>query len=51
MMEDIWSDCLHEWQEVESMYSNEWYTDVKCVKCRCPGQRDESNGSVFWPAT
>jgi hypothetical protein len=47
-----WEDCpSHVWDEVESEYSNEYRTQVKCQLCQCPGERDESDGSVFWPAT
>jgi hypothetical protein len=41
-----WSDCEHEWRDVESQCER----DVVCVKCGCPGER-EDDGSVFWPAT
>lgn len=44
-------NCEHVWEEYKSMGTNEWFTDVYCVKCREAGQRDESDGSVFWPAT
>lgn len=46
-----WSDCQHEWKEVESQWNNERYTSVTCKKCHCPGERDERTGEVFWPAT
>ena len=45
-MADEWDDCEHEWREVESMSER----DVVCVKCRCPGTR-ENDGSIYWPAT
>jgi len=45
------ANCEHEWQELESMFSNENHTDVRCTKCGMPGERDETDGSVFWPAT
>lgn len=41
--------CKHEWAEpIDSPCED----DVYCVKCGCPGQRDDScEGGVFWPAT
>lgn len=44
-------ECAHEWEEYESMGTNEWFTDVRCAKCGEYGQRDESDKTVFWPAT
>lgn len=47
-----WDTCPgHEWDEVESMHSNEWHTQVRCRKCCMTGERDEASGEVFWPAT
>lgn len=43
--------CAHDWREVESQFSNEYFTDVRCALCAVPGQRDEKTGEVFWPAT
>jgi hypothetical protein len=43
--------CDHDWVEVESMFSNEYLTEVRCLKCGVSGERDESDGTVFWPAT
>jgi hypothetical protein len=49
---DPWTDCAgHVWVELESMFCNEFFTDVRCEKCRCPGQLNCRDGSVFWPAT
>ena len=44
-------ECAHEWKDIESMGNNEWFTDVRCVRCRMSGQRDHSDDSVYWPAT
>jgi hypothetical protein len=44
-------NCDHDWREVESMFTNEYRTEVRCAKCHVTGERDESDGSVFWPAT
>lgn len=44
-------ECPHEWEDIESMGNNEYRTDVRCVHCRMPGERDHADGSVFWPAT
>ncbi len=46
-----WDTCSHEWEEFDSMFTNEWKTDVRCVWCRCPGERDEETQEVHWPAT
>jgi len=43
--------CVHEWRDIESMGNNEYRTDVCCVHCRMPGERDHADDSVFWPAT
>lgn len=47
-----WNACEHEWQElVDSMWSNEQFADVRCIKCKCPGEMTRETGDVFWPAT
>jgi len=47
-----WDDCAHEWQEkIDSQSHSENQTDVFCIKCGCPGERDNKTGDVFWPAT
>ena len=46
-----WNECEHLWVEVDSQYSNELFTDVRCEKCNCPGEKDNKSGDVFWPAT
>ena len=49
---EIWLHCDHEWVAVsDSQFSNEGSEDVKCSKCRCPGERSILTGEVFWPAT
>ena len=48
---NIWDECEHEWEEIESQFSNEKYIYVKCKKCGCPGEKDLATGDVFWPAT
>jgi hypothetical protein len=49
---NVWDDCEHEWEPViDSQFSNETHTDVRCKKCGCPGERDEKTGEVYWPAT
>lgn len=46
-----WAACDHSWHEVESQFSSEYATDVRCEKCGCPGEKDNKTGDVFWPAT
>lgn len=48
---EVAAKCAHDWHEVESMFSNEHQTEVRCSKCGVTGERDERDGSVFWPAT
>jgi len=50
-MTSDWKNCIHEWAEYESEYSNEYHTQVRCVICHCPGERDEETQEVYWPAT
>lgn len=44
--------CEHEWvvnpADTDPM---EGTSDVICKYCGMPGQRDDRDGSVFWPAT
>jgi site-specific DNA-cytosine methylase len=44
-------DYEHDWEEVDSQFSNESFTDVRCTKCGEVGERNEKTGGVFWPAT
>lgn len=47
-----WKNCDHIW--VESTGDHDSPPDrsqVECKKCGCPGERDNVDGSVFWPAT
>lgn len=46
-----WNDCQHEWKEVESQFTNDLFTDVVCVKCKCPGELNNQTKEVFFPAT
>ena len=47
-----WDTCpAHAWQEVESQFSNEHRSQVKCKTCGVPGERENDTGEVFWPAT
>jgi len=45
------SGCQHSWEEVESQFSNENTTDVRCIFCGVSDERDEITGDVFWPAS
>jgi hypothetical protein len=47
----MWDDCVHEWEERDSICSNEYYTFVRCVKCGCPGELEIETNEVYWPAT
>lgn len=50
-----WDDCLgHEWDDsdpniLDTMFSS--FQDVKCIHCGVPGQRNNSDQSVYYPAT
>lgn len=47
-----WDNCEHEWEtRTSSQFSNEYFTDVICIKCKCPGSEDGKTKEVFWPAT
>lgn len=43
--------CEHDWEEIDSQFSSESFTDVRCKKCKEVGERNEQTGGVFWPAT
>lgn len=43
--------CQHEWDEVDDDCATPGTTTVECRHCSCPGQRDDTLGDVFWPAT
>lgn len=46
-----WERCApHDWQEIESQFSNEYRADVRCTKCKAPGGQDRQTGEVYWPA-
>lgn len=48
----VWDQCNgHAWEEVESMFSNEYRTEVRCAKCCAPGELDRATGEIYWPAT
>lgn len=47
-----WNECEHDWQERSGDYDlGGNRQEVVCVKCQCPGERDLTDGEVFWPAT
>lgn len=42
----------HEWREaVDSMFSNEKFSEVICTKCGCPGEMNNKTHELIWPAT
>lgn len=44
--------CEHDWQEsVSSQFSNEYHTEVYCAKCCTYGEKDNADGSIYWPCT
>lgn len=43
--------CDHDWEEIDSQFSSERFTEVRCKRCECPGQMDNITGAVTWPAT
>ena len=43
--------CEHAWEEIESQFTRESFTNVRCKKCGEVGERNEQTGGVFWPAT
>ncbi len=44
--------CSHDWKEpVDSQFSNETHTEVKCTKCGMVGEKTIATGEVFFPAT
>jgi hypothetical protein len=47
-----WNACDHVWRaKIDSQSHSENRTEVFCVKCHCPGERDYKTGDVFWPTT
>ncbi len=44
--------CVHDWREsVDSQFSNETHTQVKCTKCGIIGEMTTATREVFFPAT
>lgn len=46
-VDGIWDNCAHEWEDDLSSMSGR---ACHCVKCGCPGDREDDD-SVYWPAT
>jgi len=47
-----YDNCDHEWKKTgRENYSNELLTDMICIKCNCPGEKDEDLDEVYYPAT
>jgi hypothetical protein len=48
-----WDACEHEWK----IAPGDWDSGIKdteeviCIKCQCPGERDNKTNEVCWPAT
>ena len=52
LMAEDWNNCAHVWQEeIDSQFSSDIETHVECIRCGCPGAKDNLTGDVFWPAT
>lgn len=44
--------CTHDWREpVDTQFSSEMHTEVKCTKCGIVGEKTTETGEVFFPAT
>ena len=51
-LESVVVVCSHDWHEpVDSQFSNEFHTEVKCSKCGMVGEKTILTGEVFYPAT
>lgn len=46
-----WTECEHVWVESQFYDLGGDRTVVVCNRCGVPGERDDSTGEVFWPAT
>lgn len=47
-----WEDCQkHEWKTRGDFDLGNDRTEVECVNCGMPGERDDKTGEVYWPAT
>lgn len=47
-----WHECEHTWTRKLGDYDcPPGFTEVVCIHCNCPGERDDISGKVFWPAT
>lgn len=44
-------NCEHDWEEVDSQFSNERSYDVECILCGIPGEWDLKNNIVYYPCT
>ena len=43
--------CFHKWEGYESMGTNEYREDVKCITCGIFGERDWGSKEVVYPVT
>jgi hypothetical protein len=50
LVDDL-DECEHQWKEIDSQFSNENETDVRCVKCQTQGSKNNKTGNVVFPAT
>lgn len=48
-----WEDCEHEWKTRPGDWDDapDGYSLVTCKLCGVPGERNDRDGSVHWPAT
>lgn len=54
MANEKWDACQHQWKDITRDHMQEGKPDctqVECWKCGVPGERTDSTGHVFWPAT
>ena len=52
-MTNYWDDCPgHEWKEhPDSMYSNDLFTELRCIHCGVPAELDHKTKKIYYPAT
>jgi hypothetical protein len=51
MGSEDWDNCAHEWEPRGDFDLGGNRTEVECIHCGCPGERNNDTGEVYWPAT